>query len=80
MSGNARYLVFAFNHYEALGGWGDHQGAFGTLPEAIACMDDCSGKDRDAHVVDLALGEIVRERIKGGPAEPSETKKAPPAG
>ena len=75
-----RFLVFCFNHYEPLGGWADHWRAFDTLPEALACMDNSSSKDRDAHVVDLVSGEIVSERIKGGPAEPPETKNTPPTG
>ncbi len=63
-----RFLVFAFNHYEALGGWNDLADSFATLQEAVAHMDSLvasTGPDGDVQVVDLSTGEIVEERIRG---------------
>jgi hypothetical protein len=62
-----RFLVFAGDMYYPDGGWNDFRGAYDTLKEAKARVDEikhneetCSGYDW-AHIADTATGEILEE-------------------
>jgi hypothetical protein len=51
-----RFLFFANDTYYPCGGWGDFQGAFDTLEEAKAAVDDCAKCSRGPdwwEIVDL---------------------------
>jgi hypothetical protein len=55
----SRFLVFAFKDVTRYGGWGDLDGYFDTLEDALEDI-----RDRHSHydiweVVDLEIGEVV---------------------
>jgi len=52
-----RYALFCFDAHHPAGGWGDFEGSFDTVPEAVAAG---TAKNRDMfEVVDLTTGEEV---------------------
>lgn len=56
------YLVFAFEGYYPVGGWGDFYSSYETLEEAkraCKCLEGVG--DISTHVVDVRTGETVYE-------------------
>lgn len=63
------FLAFAFDAYDAEGGWADFIGAFASLDEAKRAIEtkclEFNTHAREGHVVSASQREIVSEYLNG---------------